>query len=269
MFTDPTLELFREFIQSHLDQAAEHAVRAVDQIWAQHAARGLLNSGATVKRSLEAAQEAFEKGADAALGELRRAVERTRLDRDELRRITQNELGTFASRAKAAAKPQQLRKFGSGVDKAVNEGLAKIDERLAFKLRQFDAGFFVPAEPEVPPSVQNTMTIGNMYGGAAQQGTHSSMQTATSTVNVSATSAALGSLEAALAELNLHDKVRADLDAEIATLRAQLSKSKPSTSILREAGGSLRSIVEGITASIAAPQVVAAVAALASALGLS
>ena len=64
-------------------------------------------------------------------------------------------------------------------------------------------------------------------------------------------------------------KVVDDLRADIATITSQVAKSEPSRGVLAEAGKSVRSIVEGITAGALTPSAVAAAMALAHVLGAS
>ena len=79
---------------------------------------------------------------------------------------------------------------------------------------------------------------------------------------------AVAALEKALSEHPAPPQVAAEMEPEIQTMKAQLSKSEPSRSILREAGKTLRNIAEGAAGSLLAPKVVIAINSLATMLGL-
>lgn len=118
-------------------------------------------------------------------------------------------------------------------------------------------------------STNYTMTLHQPVGVAIQQGTASSVQNMHYQVDAGAASRALDILERELAAAPVPQDVLADLQADIATLRAQLSKSSPSFSILNEAGKSIRSITEGVIAGIITPEATIAVGALLTALSRS
>jgi hypothetical protein len=81
-------------------------------------------------------------------------------------------------------------------------------------------------------------------------------------------SIALVKLESTIDESQLEQKDLLEIKADIATMRAQLAKPNPSSSILKEAGASLRKVLEGAAGGMLAPGVTAAAKALWSALGI-
>jgi hypothetical protein len=214
---------------------------------------------------LRTAQEGFEAGVDTALGELKRARERTSLDQLDMRRIAEDELKAFASRCKKFLRADVNRKH---MPRQVDEALARMDQRLAFKLRHFDNGLLDPSEPDAPPIVKNSIAIDTMYGGAVQQGTRSSNQTVTTTFNVNEVGAVLDALEVALRGVSIEGDAQAELKAELETMRAQLKKPNPSMVILQEAGKSLKKIVEDAAIAAASPVVQGLLLSLMAALGI-
>ena len=140
--------------------------------------------------------------------------------------------------------------------------------KVKFALRQFDVGFRDPAEPETPP-MANATNIGTMTGSVILQASPSATQTVEMKVGVMAISTALSTLEHELSKAQIGANAMTELSADIATIKAQLSKPSPSIRILQESGRSVRNIVEGITAGILTPETIAAVGALATALGLA
>jgi hypothetical protein len=135
-------------------------------------------------------------------------------------------------------------------------------------LRQFDVGFRDPAEPEVPPLPSNSIIIGNMTGSAIQQGSPGAKQNVEFTLEIQAVDKALTAFESAVAAASLPQAKADELTADVRAIRAQLAKPSPSAIIIQEAGRSLRNVVEGIAGGMLTPGIVAAAAALWSALGL-
>jgi hypothetical protein len=86
-------------------------------------------------------------------------------------------------------------------------------------------------------------------------------------VDLDAARAAVHTFEAALAGLNLPPQTKADLKADIATMKAQLEKADPSHSIVADAGHSLRKAVEGIEVEVLSPAAQSAITALGKAIG--
>lgn len=113
-----------------------------------------------------------------------------------------------------------------------------------------------------------SVTMNNPVGVALQQGTYNSVQNVRLNISVEGARSALCDLDVALEGIELPARTATELKAEIETIRAQLSKEKPSSSILAEAARSLRSVTEGLAAGIMTPPALAAIAALGSSLGL-
>ncbi len=145
---------------------------------------------------------------------------------------------------KAVTKPEKLKELGP--DKTIDQMLTEFDERLKFALRQFDVGFEDPPLPEEPQVTSNSIQIETMIGGGIQQGTHGSSQVITH-VNAPSALRAIEGLEVELSQASSTPTI-VELMADLATIRAQLSKSSPSPTILTEATKSLRNVAEGILA---------------------
>jgi hypothetical protein len=219
-----------------------------------------------VLNSIEASRKEFEAGVETVLGELKRSIKRTTLDRHELRRITAKRLTDFAEKSKAAAHfsgDQALR----GTEKHVSEQFVAFDQYLKFALRQFDVGNLDPVEPEVPPVANNSISVGTMTGSVIQQGSPGASQSGDFKVNVEGVTTALHRFESELGKQSLDEDKMTAVAADVATIKAQLTKPSPSMSILREAGKSLRNIIEGIGAGMLTPEFITVTAALGSVLG--
>lgn len=114
----------------------------------------------------------------------------------------------------------------------------------------------------------NSITIGVMTGSAIQQGSPNATQIVSISLDFGEVKRAVAAFEAAMDAAGLPAASVAELNGDIATIRAQLSKASPMPGILQEAGRSMRNVVEGIAAGLLTPEVLAAAPALWSALGL-
>jgi hypothetical protein len=107
---------------------------------------------------------------------------------------------------------------------------------------------FTPEEKHQAGSHSYNITnfFGPVQGPQVQQGSERSVQvSATFDFNVEAVRALLDRFRAHLDALDLNPSTRAEAEAEIATVDAQLRSPRPKPSIVREGLQSLRSILEG------------------------
>jgi hypothetical protein len=262
--TKPTMDTYADWISDHLQRSLTDIGRAVTEVAARHSAKGAYRGSATVVETFRVAHEHFEQGVKTALGELKRAVRITDLDKPDLRARTEALLRDYNENAKVATRPKVLREFAG--PKLVDERLAVFDQKLDFALAQFDAGFLDPSEPEPPPSM--SLTVGTMVGSAVQQGVQGATQHVSTSINIEATRTAAVQLSEALSASEIPAPLAAELRADLETIKAQLRKMQPSTSVLLEAGRSMRTITENLTANVLATPVTAGVLALLKALGL-
>jgi hypothetical protein len=125
-------------------------------------------------------------------------------------------------------------------------------------------------ELEEPPTpeIQNAITIGTMTGSTIQQGSPAATQNVRFTLHIEAVRSAVEIFENALQGTKLPAAALGDITADVQTIKAQLSKPSPSIAILKEAGKSVRNVMEGIGAGILTPAAAAAAAGLWAALGL-
>jgi hypothetical protein len=115
---------------------------------------------------------------------------------------------------------------------------------------------------------QNTINVESMIGSTIQQGSSRATQTVQFTLNIGATGAALSAFEAAIQGVDLSENVRAEIMANIDTIRTQLAKPSPNITIVHEAGKSVRNVLEGIAAGLLTPSISAAALTLWSTIGL-
>jgi hypothetical protein len=262
MFAEPTINDYQNWVRWHLKKALTNAEGAVGQIRAEHAARGILDSSMTVMRVIGDVKKEFDAGVEAALGELHRAVSKTKLDPQELRQATAQCLANFANATKRVAAIARNAHAADQFDKWEKA----LDADLAFKLRQFDFGFFVPNEPEVP-QVSNEINIGSMTNSAVQQGSPGAIQSQNVAIQVDEATAAIAAIEAHCGHLNLPAEKLSDLQSDLTTIKAQLAKATPSHSIVSEAARSIRNVLEGAIGGTLTPAITAGVMALGKATG--
>ena len=135
VFAEPTINDFRDSLRWHLTRAMTRARTAIGRIKSEHAAHGALQSNRTYLGIFAAVRREFEAGTNTALGELKRVVRITRLDRTELRQAALQCLNDFAIEAKALIDSNKLRSIDNSI---IKENLRSLDEDLSFAVRQFD-----------------------------------------------------------------------------------------------------------------------------------
>lgn len=268
----PSLDDFRSYVRSLLAASLRDADNAVDEVTRKAGVAGVAGSTMATRAVIEKVRAEVIKGVDATLAAIERTARRSVLDRSALRHVGQEELELFVRLAKNAARLHSPRDttLNRAITAQIAERLAEFDAIAVEKLRHFDGGFLDFGDPELPGQmVHNSVSIGTAIASPIQQGNVASSQTVTAsaTLNVEAALSAIDELEAALAATSIAAPTKADIEADIATLRAQLRKSNRSPAIVRQVFQSVRSVVEGVGAGLATPAVAAAIAALASALG--
>jgi len=121
-------------------------------------------------------------------------------------------------------------------------------------------------EAEAAPA-SNAIHVQDATGVVIQQGVHHATQTAMVTIMPTEVAPALAAFAAAMRPSFTGADLR-DFEADVRTMEAQLEKPKPSATILRECGVSLRSLTEGVVAGALTPPAISAAIALWAALGL-
>jgi hypothetical protein len=106
--------------------------------------------------------------------------------------------------------------------------------------------------------VTNTIHAGHIIG-PIQQGTSHSAQHSTLIIDKSVLGDAIRHTEDKLADPANDEATVASLQADIATLSAQLGKRSPSHAVLNEVGKSMRAIVEGIAGGLLTQAAISAV----------
>lgn len=264
MFDKPTINDFLALLRTETNRSVEMLGREADALGRKFNASGMYRSGAMVKALLDAAESAFRQRLDAVMVLLRRTVQDGQLDVREVRDTTVQHLLQFPTLIRNASGVDRVVEAvnAAGVDKVVADHFAKLEEHLRFQVRQFDIGW-AGREDNGADSFVNTGTI---IGGVQQRSPGASI-TVQATINVTAAREAADTLAAELIK-SPQDVPIIDMRADVDTLRAQLTKSSPSTGVLQEVGQTLRSLGEGVAAGMLTQPAVAALAALLAALGI-
>lgn len=120
--------------------------------------------------------------------------------------------------------------------------------------KEIESALSAPEKPTTYfPPVVNILNIQSMVGSQIQQGTHHSTQKISIDHNqLDTVREFVTQLEARIPEMELDCDSRAEADAEIATINAQLRSSRPKPGILSESLKSIRTILEGVASSVVA-----------------
>lgn len=128
--------------------------------------------------------------------------------------------------------------------------------------------------PEAPthyfPAVINVLQVQSMVGSQIQQGSNGSTQTQSQSITqneLAAIQALVTALQSELGTLGFGAEAKAEADAEIQTLKAQLQSSKPKSNIVRESLKTLRNLVEGVASNAVAADILPLFAPLTALVG--
>lgn len=115
--------------------------------------------------------------------------------------------------------------------------------------------------------VVNVVNVQHMEGSQIQQGTVSSSQTGRFSIETKKSlSEFISLLKDKLSELKLQGEDKAELDADIATVEAQLSSGRPKSSIVKESINSIKRVLEGATGGVIAGELLKYIPAILAAL---
>jgi hypothetical protein len=153
----------------------------------------------------------------------------------------------------------------SGVTSAIQDSRKNSLEWVNGQVDDFERDIWRP-KPR-PPSggtiiTNNTVHIGGDNSAVIQQAGDHAQQQVTMGLDAAAIGQALDAFAAAIASANLSADTATEIDAEIQTIKAQLTKPKPSFEIIRIATGAIGSVVAGVGANLLTPHVIALTAAV-------
>jgi len=111
-----------------------------------------------------------------------------------------------------------------------------------------DAGEAPASEIPVPPETVQQLVQNHFHGPVGNIAQNSSGFSQTAALDVGAVRAVVCDVRAELAAVQLEPEARASAEAQLATIEAQIASPTPNEGIVREAGRSLRTILEGAVA---------------------
>ncbi len=130
-------------------------------------------------------------------------------------------------------------------------------------LREIEDALEHPDRPTQHFMPTNVLYVGQMLGSTIQQGTIGSSQTVQiGSDSIEEIRVFIKQLKHSLDELDLNKDLRGEINAEVATVEAQLASPKPKTSILKEGLISIRRILEGAAGSAIGAQIAKQIPAL-------
>lgn len=268
MFENMTIEDYRDWIKFHLDKTVKETEREISLFRMQANSRGMSGTGHSTIATIEKALDALERGLDTTLSQLKRVIKMNKLDPHQLRSVTGQLLEDFSERQKNATGYQRLMECGHS--EIVTPLIPSFEHKVRFALRQFDVGLNDPLEPETPLSMTNNVSIGVMSNSILQQGaSQEAMNSSDTTICVQSALRTLEVLERALEEATLSHEKQFEILGDIATIKAQLTKPKPTAAIINESLKTIRNVAEGLVAGAITQPTINAAQAVLRALGLN
>jgi uncharacterized LabA/DUF88 family protein len=140
----------------------------------------------------------------------------------------------------------------------VGEGLAETKTYSSvgithYGIKEYEAAISHPEEPTQYFPPVNVIYVENMHQSQIQQGTFQSSQSLRLSVeNKSDIEDYINLLKKHLEELTLPREDESEINAEIATIEAQIRSSRPKSGIIKESLLSIKNILEGAAGSILA-----------------
>jgi bifunctional N-acetylglucosamine-1-phosphate-uridyltransferase/glucosamine-1-phosphate-acetyltransferase GlmU-like protein len=104
-------------------------------------------------------------------------------------------------------------------------------------------------EKHLASSITYNVHVEHMSNSQFQQGTQHSTQILEASRDLEKVNELLQLLKGSLDKMRLDSQKRSELEAEIGTIETQLASPKPKGTIIREAGRSIRNILEGAAGS--------------------
>ena len=210
------------------------------EILAKHSAAGRLRSGATLQALAEAFDIHLINFCQDAFAHIHSWYSVEGLDEPALRSTASDYLRQIVA---TLPEPDYVSYGGAlqgsaadAIEKLVNDTRAKAN----VEIRNFEIGVGKLSAPGSQTYVVNAHAI----TGGVQQGTVGSTQSNIVEISVGDVNQALERLVTELAATGRGEVVQS-IQADVETLRAQLSKPEPNRTILREAASSVKNVIEG------------------------
>ena len=240
-------ELFREWLSYHLDKAFESNALEMSKVAATFSRAGNLQSSGYVFATLKSIKDNFLTAIDTVLFECSRKASESSLSQASVREIMEEELGKHLART-----DQSIAAVGgaSADAKRTVASQPSLKSILDFALRHYDAGHLRPGSKGHPLTMTNNVI--HFHETATSVAIQQASPNAKLEQNndVSSVTNALKAIDDALLRdlVSLPEDTRRIIEANVGTMRIQLSAPQPSRPILSHAAQTLRSLTEGAVA---------------------
>lgn len=262
----PTVNDFLARLYTLRDEAGVRAREEANATTTRNAARGLLRSGAT----LTALASLIEREFDSTLSQMLEVLHHIRslpdIDYQTCREQTflrAKDLIAVLIGACDMEKWYAMIGRGSAAD-VIRARLDALFPKLQYRMRQFEVGLD-QSRTNGGANVTNNVINAHTISGVVQQAGEGATLNASAELNFGSVADATSALEAEIAQAGepLAREIR-QITSDVAVIRAQLAAPEPRTSIIREAGKSIRQVAEQAIGGALSPSIIAAAITLGS-----
>jgi chaperonin cofactor prefoldin len=246
---------FEDRLARNLRQRLEAAASNFKRVDAQMAASGRGRSGARLLELLRVLEEQIVADVDWCLREVQRLPGDSAIHRQIwpvlLREHTKTHLEQLLHTSRLL---EPMGADHESIRRAVDEKIQKIRDRVEGDFKDFEANLWEPRERTMTTSsTKNTINnFGDVYGIQQQAGA-SAAQTAQ--MDVGQIAAAVSELEKRLKAIEADGDLRAEIEAELETIRREIKRSHPNFGVVRAAAAGLRSLALNIAGNLLTPEV--------------
>ena len=227
-------------------------------------------SGAHIKQLVGGIHEHLEAVTKQCLSEAEARPRQLHIWREVLGPDLREALTAHLQRLTALSHVTETERFAPGaagsIAVATQKLLKEVADWLDGELEDYAAGGWRPrARPGDAPSQVAAAVVNNVWGpvhGPVLQAGAGAVQSVEAAPDLTGALAALTAVEEALRRAALAEEDRSDAMAEIATLRAQLGKRKPTRAVVENAVTALQALALGVGGNLATPHVEALMTAL-------
>jgi hypothetical protein len=251
---------FRDRIQRHVTDALRAYREELQATANAMAAKGLASSGAHVRARVGVLREHTQALTDKCFSDVTRLPVNPLALRIDFAPFLVTQLNRFFDQA---AWDVGIKGLPDSAERAKDGLVKEIHVAMDGDLKDWEAGVWHPrSQPQGVSVTNNNAHFHNSPVQTFQQAGDHSTQTATATLNVQAIQASLEQFVRELEKADLPEAIKDEVMAEVDTIRPQLKKAAPNAMIMREAGTSLRTILENTAAGVLANALWALVAAV-------
>lgn len=265
---EPHINDFLNQLYTLRDDAGAKTREDAKAILARNAARGFLHSGATLRALAELVENTFDATLTAMLEALRHASTLPSLDYRDMHDQTFLRARDLIGILRGASNIDKwMGEAGLAAQKAVEAQLSRLPIRLTTRMRNFEVGLDHTAKLREGTVTNNIVNAHTISGIVQQAGAGSALNVAQE-LNPEQISAAAAELLAEIEKAQDQDSNDiCQLTSDVGTIRSQLAAPTPRGAILREAGHSIRNVVEGAVGGTLTPSLLTAAMGLAHLLG--